>query len=339
MKSDMDNIFASIASGVITTDVMGRIATLNQAAEHILGVDTAETAGLPYGQALPDLGPWIAPFVSAAMEQDEQMTGYELEIELPNRGRVVLNLNVSPLKDSRQVTTGVAVVVDDLTERRMLENQARQVRRTFERYVAPSVVERLLSDPTSVQLGGILREATIFYADIRNFTPFSRTVAPELQIDILNRHLSLSAEAVLAEEGTLDKFIGDAVMALFNVPLPQPDHLLRAVRAALATQRAIAEMHTHVPPGERLSFGIGISTGPVVVGNIGSTTTHNYTAIGDVVNMAARLQEHAKAGQILLTAAAYEQARQHIVGRELGYVNVKGIAEPVQAFEVLGLKG
>lgn len=193
MKSYMDSIFASITSGVITTDVESLITTLNRAAERILGVRAEEAIGQSYVEGLPGLGRAIISLVSTVRRQDEPVRGYELESDLPLRGQAVLRLHISPLKDSQLVTTGVAIVVDDLTERRQLEQQVRRVRETFERYVAPHVVERLLSDPSSVWLGGVLREITTLYADIRDFTTYSERVAPEQQIETLNQHLTAAA--------------------------------------------------------------------------------------------------------------------------------------------------
>jgi adenylate cyclase len=338
MKNYMDDIFASIASGVVTTDVQDIVTTLNRAAECILEVRAEEAVGQSCVEALPELGRVLVPLIKTVRRKDEQITGYELVRGLPSRGQVVLRLHISPLKDSHQITTGVALVLDDLTEQRQLEQKVRQVRETFERYVAPRVVEKLLSDPSSVRLGGVRGEVTTLFADIRDFTPFSERVEPEVLVEVLNRYLTLAAEAVLAEEGTLDKFMGDAVMAVFNAPLFQPNHALRAVRAALAMQQAVAEMHAHLLPTERLSFGVGITTGPAVVGNIGSTIIHNYTAIGDSINLASRLQGHAHPGQILLNAVAYERVCEHVIGRELGHIQVKGHREPVLAFEVFGLR-
>jgi adenylate cyclase len=338
MKNYMDNILASIPSGIITTDIQNVITTFNRAAERIIEVRAEETMGQPYAEVLPELGREIAPLVTTVRRHDEQITGFELEPELPRRGRVALRVDISPLKDSRQTTTGVAIVLEDLTERRRLEQQVRQVRETFERYVAPRVVEQLLSDPESVRLGGVRRDVTILFADIRGSTAFGERAGPEIQIEVLNRHLTVAAEAVLEVEGTLDKFMGDSVMALFNAPLAQPDHVLRAVRAAVTMQQAIADLHEQVSPTERLSFGVGIATGPVVVGNIGSSTIHDYTAVGDSVNMAYRLQAHAQGGQILLSSAAQQSVSDRVVSRELGFVQFKGHSEPDLVFEVLGLR-
>ncbi|MBN1581295.1 MAG: GAF domain-containing protein [Anaerolineae bacterium] len=338
MKNYMDNIFASIASGVITTDIQDKVITLNQAAEHILEIQADEAIGQLYVIGLPGFGDEIVPLVNTVRRQDEQITGYELHPNLPARKNVVLRLHISPLKDSQQSTTGVAIVLDDLTERRQLELQIQQVRATFERYVVPRVVAQLLSDPASVRLGGVRRELTVLFADIRNFSVYSQKSTPEHLVQVLNQHLTLAAEAILAEEGTLDKFMGDATMALFNTPLPQSNHALRAVRAALAMQKAISDLHADIPQDNRLSFGIGITTGMAVAGNIGSTTIRNYTAIGDSVNMASRLQAYAQPGQVLLNHMAYEQVCDQVVGRELGLVQLKGHPEPDLIFEVTGLK-
>ncbi len=338
IKNYMDNIFASIASGVITTDVKDLITIVNRAAERILGVEAATTMGMHYREALPELSRHICQLVETVKEQDQSVVGYELQSVLPGRGPVVLQVHLSPLKDNHEQTTGIAIVVDDLTEQRQLEEQVRTVRRTFERYVAPRVVAQLLSDPTRVQLGGVRQEVTILFADIRGFTSFSEKMAPEMLVEILNRYLTLAADAVLAQDGTLDKFIGDAVMAIFNAPLSQTDHTLRAVRAALTMQRQIAAMNIHMPPSERLGFGIGIVTGPAVVGNVGSTVLQNYTAIGDGVNLASRLQNHAVAGQILMNPTAYDRVRDQVIARELGLIKLKGHSEPDLVFEMLGLR-
>ncbi len=338
MKNYMDNIFASIASGVITTDMADRVTTINRAAERILVVRADEIMGQPYHTALPAVGAQLAPLVRTVKEKDESVVGYELEPTLPKRGKAVLRFNLSPLKDNHGATTGIAVVVDDLTEQRQLRAQVRRIRQTFEQYVVPRVVEKLLSDPDSVRLGGVRREVTILFSDIRGFTAFSEKREPEASVKVLNYYLTLAAEAILAEEGTLDKFLGDGVMAIYNAPLPQPDHVLRAVRSALAIREAIREAHKVMPPDARLSFGVGITTGPAVIGSIGSTKIRNYTAIGDSVNMASRLQAHAKPGQILLNVTAYEAVRDYVIGRELGYVHLKGHSEPDLVYQVLDLK-
>lgn len=338
MKNYMDNIFASIASGVITTDTEDLITLMNRAAEDILGVPAVATMGKPYMEALAGMGSKIAPLMALIKQQNESLIGYEMEPVLPQRGPVVLRLNLSPLKDNREETNGVAIVVDDLTERRELEAQAQRIRGTFEQYVVPHIVEQLLSDPSSVRLGGARREVTTLFADIRNFTAFSEKLEPEITVDVLNRYLTLASDAILAEEGTLDKFYGDGVMALFNAPLAQSHPTLRAVRSALKIVAALDEAHAALQPENRLAFGIGITTGAAVVGSIGSQTIKNYTAVGDSVSLASRLQSHAKPRQILLNETAYRCVKDDVEARSLGMVQVKGHSEPDLVYEVLGLR-
>jgi len=131
--------------------------------------------------------------------------------------------------------------------------------------------------------------------------------------------------------------MGDAVMALFNAPLPQPDHTLRAVQAALAMQEAIAAYHRELDSEARLSFGVGINVGEAVVGNVGTAELMNYTAIGDPVNLAKRLQENAEAGQILLSQSAYQAVREHVRVRALKPIKVKGRSSTVPVYELVGL--
>ncbi|MFP4346289.1 MAG: adenylate/guanylate cyclase domain-containing protein [Anaerolineales bacterium] len=338
MKSYMDNIFASIASGVITTDITDLVTILNRAAEHILGVDADVTMGQPYKDALPGLGYEIEHLMDSVKRRDMAVFGYEMQPVLPNRGSVDLRLHLSPLKNNHKETTGIAIVVDDLTQQRRLEARMRQVRQTFERYVSPQVVEELLSDSANIQLGGVHRQITVLFADIRGFTAFTGSVGAEVAVGILNRHLALAAGAILGENGTLDKFIGDAVMAFFNAPLAQSDHTLRAVRAAWHMQRALRELHAETAAEHCLHFGIAIVRGMAVVGNVGSPDLQNYTAIGDSVNLASRLQALASPGVILLDADAHQEVREQVTVEALGAISIKGYSEPRQVFKLVGLQ-
>jgi class 3 adenylate cyclase/DNA-binding response OmpR family regulator len=218
------------------------------------------------------------------------------------------------------------------------EREKQTIRNVFERYVTPSVVEQLLSQPDKVALGGARRPITTLFADLRGFTALSEKLNPEVLFETLNHHLSLGAEAVLNYEGTLDKFMGDAVMAFFNAPLPQTDYALRAVQAAVEMQRRITATSRLRAPLQRLQFGVGIATGDAIVGNIGTAQLMNYTAIGISVNLARRLQESAKGGQILIDLATYQAAADHIKARPLGLLEVKGMREPLPVFDVSGLK-
>jgi class 3 adenylate cyclase len=173
---------------------------------------------------------------------------------------------------------------------------------------------------------------------VRGFSTLAEGTSPEALVKILNYHFDLASKVILDEEGTLDKFMGDAIMAFFNAPLNQPDHGLRAARAALAMQRVLADEHARLPPGAQLSFGVGIATGDAVVGNIGSSQLMNYTIIGDCVNLARRLQENARGGQILVDGWTYQRMQAQIVARSLGDMQVKGRSGPLPVFELIALK-
>jgi PAS domain S-box-containing protein len=255
LKNLMDNVFASIASGVLTVDDREQILLCNRAAEAILGQNSADLVGRRLQDALPALAREIRRPIASVRETDLPVVGLEFTQVRPGRSPLEWRLNLSPLKDADQTTRGVAIVLDDLTERRHLEAQ----HRLLERMVSPAVIEQM--DPDSLQMVGKRRELTILFADLRDFTPYSETRTPEELVAVLNRYLAAGVEAVLAEDGTVDKFLGDAVMAWFNAPLPQPDHTLRAVRAALGLKAAVAGLHSRFPRKYRFTLAWGSTPG------------------------------------------------------------------------------
>lgn len=218
------------------------------------------------------------------------------------------------------------------------EREKRQIKSMFERYVAPQVVERLLSTPDLANLGGSRQQITTLFADVRGFSALSEQATPEFLVNVLNQHFELSTRAILREEGTLDKFMGDAVMAFFNAPLIQPDHTLRAARAALGMQQSILEAQTEMAPSWRLKFGVGIASGEAVVGNIGASQAMNYTVIGDCVNLARRMQENAKGGQILIDGWSYKRIQDKVEVKALGEMRVKGRTGALPVYELMSLK-
>ncbi len=336
-KNLMDNVLASVASGVITINPEGRITLLNRSAERILGRPAGETLGLAWREAFPFLRPVLEPVVDRIQKGRRPLLVEELDVELPERGITHLRWVASPLQEPTG-PGGVVIVVEDLTEQRRLEAQERFIRETFQRYVSPAVVRRLLEDSASLRLGGQRQEVTVLFADLRGFTSFSERCGPEELVEALNRYLAIGAEAVLAEEGTLDKFIGDAVMAVFNAPLPQPDHTLRAIRAALRIREAARAHHLSLPAAGRLEYGIGIAVGDAVVGNIGTPQQLNYTAIGACVNLAKRLEEIAAPGQILLSREAYRRVRDRVDARRLSDLSIEGFQKSVEVYELLALR-
>ncbi len=225
-----------------------------------------------------------------------------------------------------------------LAYRYLAELRERQrVTGIFGRYVAPQIVHEILKEgEAGLQLGGIRREVTALFVDIRGFTPLSEKMTPEEIVGILNEYLDLCARAIFQYEGTLDKFIGDATMALFNAPLDLDDHAYRAVRAALAMREGSAALQQKLEEkyGRSVSFGIGINTGFAVVGNIGATFRMDYTAIGDTINTAARLESNAKPGQILLSQATYDRVKDRVDAAYLGEYTMKGKQQGIPVYQL-----
>jgi len=332
LKNLMDNVFSSIASGVITADIENKITLINDAAAAILGKASRDLIGYPIHDMLAPFAESISNHLENVRQTDQSVVGLEAAGELPQRGQVDLRFNLSPLKDAEQNSQGVAIVLDDLTEQKKLEAQ----RRLFQKMVSPKVIEQL--DPDQIALGGKRGEITTLFADIRGFTTYSENLPPEDLVSVLSRYLKMSADAVLAQEGTIDKFMGDAVMAWFNAPIAQPDHTLRAVKAALGIREGIKALHNELPKDAHLSFGAGIHFGEAVLGVIGTEQRIDYTAIGDSVNTSKRIQENSEAGQILISESAYKLVKGEVEVKEVEPVHAKGKRKPLKVYEVVGLK-
>ena len=332
LKNLMESVFASIASGVITADVQDQVTLANRAAQTIIGHTAPEILGHHLNEVLASVSKEIAPHLMEVRATDKPIVDLEVSHNLPSRGNVNWRLNFSPLKDSNQKTQGIAIVLDDLTERKKLEAQ----RRLFERMVSPAVIEQL--DPNSLQLGGKRMNITVLFADIRGFTTYSEKLSPEKLVFTLNRYLAAMADAVLSQEGTIDKFMGDAIMAWFNAPIQQEDHTLRAIKAALALRDAVEELYKILPEEEHLSFGAGIHFGEAVLGLIGTEKRLEYTAISDNVNVAKRIQENSARNQILISKEAYERVMNDVKVLPHMEMSLKGKTHPIDVFEVTGLR-
>lgn len=330
LKNLMDDVFTSIASGVITTDLDDRIVMANRAAEIIFGLSRHDLLNKRVDEIplLDELN--ILRHISGVRQDNRQIVALQTSATSPTQGTLTLRFNLSPLLNGNGQAHGVAIVVDDITETRRLEAQ----RRLFERMVSPQVINQL--DPDQLDLGGTRTEITTLFADLRGFTSLSERHPPETLVSLLNRYLGAATEAILEEEGTIDKFMGDAIMAFFNAPIPQRDHILRAARVAAKITQSANTIRMELSPEFQLSWGIGIHTGEAVLGLVGTQRRLEYTAIGDSVNIAKRLQENAGEMQILISAQVYEAIKDHVSARKVASVVVRGRTEPVQVYELTG---
>ena len=210
------------------------------------------------------------------------------------------------------------------------------IKNTFERYVSKPLSQQILQARNELRLGGEEKEVTILFSDIRRFTSLAEELPPALVVELLNDYFSRMIHVVGENEGMVDKLMGDSVMALFGAPIALGDDAMRAVRCALQMQQAVAEFNRErVSRGlPAMEMGIGINTGPVIAGNIGSSTRMEYTVIGDSVNVAARLQGIARPGEVLVSEATYAQIRARVRVTPMDAMTLKGKSQPVAVYRI-----
>jgi adenylate cyclase len=264
--------------------------------------------------ALPVAAAWLA-----------MVPGYWLRVVAPELGVLVSFIG--------------AAVVNYNTEGK----QRRFIKSVFRFYLSPDVIEQVLNDPSRLQLGGEKRDVTSLFSDVAGFTSISEGLKPEDLVNLLNSYLSEMTDIILSTGGTLDKYEGDAIIAFWNAPLDQPDHAVRACRAALRCQAKLEEMRAGLEAryGRGLRARIGLNSGPAVVGNMGSGSRFDYTAMGDTINLASRLEGACKVYgvSVLVGEETFARAGEGIVFREVDTLRVVGKSRPVRTYEVVGERG
>lgn len=219
------------------------------------------------------------------------------------------------------------------------EKKKRELKSTFSKYVSPAVVDELLKDVENLKLGGRKEHMSVFFSDVRGFTTISEKLAPEELSRVLNLYLTPMTELIFKNNGTLDKYIGDAIMAFFGAPVKHPQHAKEACRCALQNLEKLRELQKEFEAQglPHIDIGIGINTGAMSVGNMGSNIVQNYTVMGDSVNLAARLEGINKeyGTRIIISQFTYEEAKDAFTAREIDRVRVKGKLEPVRIFELV----
>jgi adenylate cyclase len=222
--------------------------------------------------------------------------------------------------------------------------EKRFIRSAFQQYMAPELVGELLKNPQKLSYGGSLQEISVLFSDIRSFTTYSENHTPEQTVNILKEYLTAMVDVIVANKGILDKFVGDEIMALFGTPIPLPDHALNACKVALQMRDKMTKLQEAwaAEGKEGFEIGIGINTGQAVVGNLGSEQIFDYTAIGDTINLGARLEsinkEYQTAKHIIISEFTLEHVQELVEVRYLDEVKVKGKNKAVKIYELLGLK-
>ena len=222
------------------------------------------------------------------------------------------------------------------------EREKKKIKGAFQYYLTASVINEMLKDPTKLKLGGDKKDLSVLFSDIRGFTSISEKLTPEALVQLLNEYLTAMTNVVFHYDGLLDKYMGDAIMAVFGAPLDQPDHPVRACRTALGMMAELKILQEKWREEGRpiINIGVGVNTGDMVVGNMGSEMRFDYTVMGDAVNLGSRLEGINKeyGTNIVISEYTHEKVKDVFLFRELDSVRVKGKNQPVTIYELIGYK-
>ena len=332
MKNYNESMLESMSNGVITFDEKCVIKTCNAASLRIMKAKEDDLIGHSVEELFEETAPWLVERIHRVEETRTNETAMDLELTLP-KGTVSANITVLPLTSGEGVSLGTLVIIEDISSEK-------RVKSTMTRYMDPELADRLLAEGGQEELlGGQDTTATVLFSDIRSFTTITEKLGAQGTVALLNDYFERMVDCISDEGGILDKFIGDAIMAAFGVPVTRGEDEDRAMRAAI---QMVSRLHEwNVERAEKglltLDMGIGLNTDRIVAGNIGSPKRMDYTMIGDGVNLSARLESACKQyrARILLSEFTIGKLRGIYRTREIDKVIVKGKTEPVAIFEAL----
>ena len=335
MKSYNESMLLSMSNAVITSDEDGVIVTCNRAGTRILRIPESEIIGQKVEDFFSGDNAWVQERVQTVEETLEQEELMDAELHVQNDDgsveKLSVNLTVLPLQDSEMKRLGTMVMLEDISSEKRMKS-------TMSRYMDPGVADQLMEGGEDI-LGGKSTEATILFSDVRSFTTLTESLGAQGTVAMLNEYFTIMVDIITEEGGMLDKFIGDAIMAAFGIPLAHDDDEDRAVRATIRMITELWEWNkVREARGEMpIDHGVGLNTGMIVSGNIGSPKRMDYTMIGDGVNLAARLESACKqySAHILISEFTRAKLRGTYRMRDVDLVVVKGKTEPVGVYEVL----
>ena len=331
MKNYNESMLESMSNGVLTIDEDGVIVTCNKAGLRIFKSRAGDIVGKAADIFFAGDNAWVLDRIARVREEQEQDIFVDAELKFGD-GTISVNLTILPLVGGEEEKLGLMLMVEDISSEKRMKS-------TMSRYMDPGIADKLLQAGGEDILGGQSQKATVLFSDIRGFTTLTEELGPQGTVSFLNEYFTIMVDCISREEGMLDKFIGDAIMAAFGLPIAHDDDEDRAVRAAINMIRElwawnkVRESHGQMP----VDMGVGLNTDTVVSGNIGSPKRMDYTLIGDGVNLASRLESACKAysARILISDHTFKKLRGTYRIRDVDLVVVKGKTEPVGVYEVL----
>jgi len=324
-----ENIIQSMTTGLIITDIYPRrIRYFNKAMERISSIPASEAVGRTIEDVLGERQGIPYELFYRLTEEQGRVEKMDLKIIRKDGQVVYRRVKVETLYDQRKgQRDGLLIFVEDL-------NETEFIKEAFRRYVPEFILEQAIEDGYHIKMEGKRQELTVLVVDIREFSQLTEEMVPEDIVSMLNYFFQLITDIIFHYHGWVDKFMGDSLMALFGVPIYQADSALRAVLAAKKIVDSLNNVSIYEYPDHirHLQVGIGINTGSAVVGNMGSEHRLNYTAIGDTVNLAFRIQDLANKGEILMGENTFQQVRDRVIGRQLGPIRIKGRKKPIRLY-------
>ena len=334
MKNYNESMLESMSNGVITLDEAEKIVTCNAAGQRILRVQPAQILNKPSAEFFSGDNAWVLDKLKRVGETQAVEIVVDGELVVGD-DRLSTNLTVLPLLSMEKKRIGSMLMIEDISNEKRLKS-------TMARYMDPGIADKMLAIGAEA-LGGQSVKATVLFSDVRSFTTITEQLGAQGTVALLNEYFTLMVDCIQREEGMLDKFIGDAIMAAFGIPVGHDDDADRSVRAAIAMMRELTHWNqARIAAGKvPVDIGIGLNTDTVVSGNIGSKKRMDYTIIGDGVNLAARLESACKqyGAHILVSEFTYKALKGTYFSRELDLVVVKGKTQPVAIYEILDYHG
>ncbi len=338
------DILRSLSNGVISTDRYGNVLAANESAKTLLGFDPLHPIE---GQSVSELITIREGDVDFSLKLKDALEPTDVKSReqyyadltlqaLKGDSQHSINLSINTIADTADdlKVSGALIVMDDISDEKRLKN-------TMSRYMSQEVAQQLINNPDAAKMGGDRKEVTVLFSDIRSYTTITESLAAEEVVEMLNEYFEEMVDAVFTHKGTLDKYIGDAIMAVFGSPLPLDDHEWKAVQTAAEMRHRLADYNDRriIKNQIPIRIGIGINSDTVISGNIGSSRRMEFTAIGDGVNLGARLEGASKlyGTDIVISETTEAACRGKIWTRELDFIRVKGKNRPVSVYELIGL--